>query len=151
MGKFTEGHTLSRGPRKPGGGKKKSEKTIYKEAVGEDYQYLPQYIEAMRYLALRVVDVVCPDCQSTFSILGGGDREALKEQLDRHLGKTKQVTEILGGSEIGRGAVVSLFTQLQEVRRQYLETPVLLKESNEQERTDQVKSTALQGEESVTK
>ncbi len=91
---FTKGHTLSQGPRKPGGGKKKSVKTILKEALETDYQYLPAYFEAIRNRALRTLDVICPECKHAFVVLGGGDTDALKEQLSRHLGRPHQSQDL---------------------------------------------------------
>lgn len=91
---FTKGHTLSRGPHKPGAGNKKSDKTIYKEAVEGDYQYLPLYMQAMRHRALGTIDVRCPECKNEFTVLGGGDVDALKEQISRHLGRPHQSQDL---------------------------------------------------------
>ena len=81
-----------------------------------------------------------------------GHIESAIYMVDRLLGKPKQQTEILGGEKIGAGTLVSLFTLLQERRRQYeLDTPKLIKEGdNGQKGTDQTESTALQRAESVT-
>ena len=104
MSKFTEGHTLSRGKRKPGGGRKKLLSTLIKEATANNSQFLPEYFDRLRELALN------------------GDREALLYLIDRHLGKPKASTEVelTGGESLGMGTISEIF-KLVDQRRQELE------------------------------
>ena len=99
---FTKGHTLSKGKRKPGGGKKKSPSTIIKLAMENDAYNLPQYFVKLSQLALN------------------GDREALFYFIDRHLGKPKASTEIdlKGGLQLTAGQQAELFVMLARMRKE---------------------------------
>lgn len=83
---FQLGHTLSRGPRKPGGGRKQGLKRQFKEALELDKERnLGKYIERMANQALGG-EFKCPHCGGVCESQVGNEK-ALEYMIDRHLGK----------------------------------------------------------------
>ena len=76
MGKFTKGHTLSQGTRKPGGGKKKALKTLMKEAYDKLDESLPDLFQTLIDKAKN------------------GDKDCLQYLIDRKLGRPHQSQDL---------------------------------------------------------
>ena len=74
--KFQKGNTFSRGPRKPGGGKKKSLKTLMKEAYDKLDESLPDLFQ-------KLIDKA-----------KGGDKDCLQYLIDRKLGRPHQSQDL---------------------------------------------------------
>ena len=85
------------------------------DAIDDVREDLPQLFIALKQRALN------------------GDREAAIYLIDRVLGKPKQQTDIdiSGGSELGAGLIVQLFTLLEHKRRELEAGQLLLKEGKE--------------------
>ena len=72
---LTKGHTLSKGKRRPGGGRKKSIPRTIKDIMDKDWLNLPSYLQKLGELARN------------------GDKEALIYLINRHMGTPKQTID----------------------------------------------------------
>ena len=127
--KFQKGNTFSRGPRKPGGGKKKSLKTLMKEAYDKLDESLPGLFQ-------KLIDKA-----------RDGDKDCLQYLIDRKLGRPHQSQDLrITAKRIYSSEELELMSipLLNEAKK--------LEEWREdgQEGTDQTESTALQRKERVT-
>jgi len=86
-----------------GSGRQKTPTNLIKYAKENDAKNLPLYFLKLSRMAME------------------GDREALFYLIDRHLGKAKQQTELLGGEQLGENLVAQLFMRLEAKQRELRE------------------------------
>jgi len=113
--------------RRPGGGRKKLDKTLAKEA---DEIYRRAHPEVAREIVRRALaqpeSVICPACKHKFTVtIGRGDREALEHIDNRVLGKAKTTTEIdlRGKLELSSPDLVKVSLMVLEQIQQYNQLP----------------------------
>ena len=110
MAKFDLGHTLSRGKRRAGAGRKRSPARVLSDAIKDNDSHVPEMFEALRKLAIGSGKVECKKCGATVVGVLDADREAIFYLLNRSLGtpKVKTELEIAGGEQLGVGQITAV-------------------------------------------
>lgn len=110
--------------RAPGGGRKVSAETIFKKAMAQYREKLPEVTESLIAKALgEPQTIICKHCRKEFqvNILGTGDKDCLIHIDNRIQGKPVAKTEVdlLARTELSPSQAIRLLQQLHEFERQY--------------------------------